>query len=336
MNYRGSYKKLLGNSKAAMIAAIEIYNRLTFKYRDECTVILLLNAWELMLKAVLSKNKQSVFYPKKRNKPYRTLSWQDASSRAKEYFPNSVPHLPVQRNLEMLGIYRDNAVHFYNATDFSVILYALTQTSIINFRDVLYEIFDIRLEDEINWQLLPLGMRPPIDIVTYLSGQSEATATSAARQFLSELARATEEVREADEDTGRLLTIFDVKLESVKKIGDADVVVGVVRDESREDLLAISRIQDPNRSHPLRQRDILERINSLHNNQFTSYTFQAIVWKYSIKDQRQYCWQASEGVLIKYSNDVVTLIRNLTAADLQAALTDYREHHRRSRAQRAA
>ena len=332
MNYRGSYKKLLGNSNAAIMAAIEIYNKPTFMYRDECTVILLLNAWELMLKAILSKNKQSVFYPKKRNQPYRTLSWKEALSRSSNYFPKTVPHLPVQRNLEMLGIYRDNVVHFYNVSDFGVMLYALAQTSIMNYRDVLLEIFGIRLENRINWRLLPLGIRPPIDVVTYLAGQREPGSASAVRQFLSELMKVTEEVTQAEQDTDRLLTIFDVKLESVRKIGDADVVIGVDRDENRDGLRAISRIQDPNRSHPLRQTEILEQIDMLHDKRFTSYTFQAIVWKYNIKERRQYCWRASEGVLIKYSNDIITFIRNLTAADLQAALTDYREHQRRLRA----
>jgi len=65
MNYRGSYRKLLGNAKAAMMAAIEIYNKPAFRYPDECVVILLLNAWELILKAALSKNGKSIFYPKR-------------------------------------------------------------------------------------------------------------------------------------------------------------------------------------------------------------------------------------------------------------------------------
>ena len=46
MNYQGSYRKLLENSKAALMAAIEVYNKAAFSYRDECAVILLLNAWE--------------------------------------------------------------------------------------------------------------------------------------------------------------------------------------------------------------------------------------------------------------------------------------------------
>ena len=160
MNYRGSYKKLLGNAKAAIVAAIEIYNKPVFQYRDECMVILLLNAWELALKALLSQKKQSVFYSKKRNQPYRTLSWQDALIKARVYFPNALPYPPIQRNLELLGTYRDNAVHFYNAKDFGVVLYALAQTSIKNFRDFLDGAFAVKLENEVNWQLLPLGIKP--------------------------------------------------------------------------------------------------------------------------------------------------------------------------------
>ena len=189
MNYRGSYRKLLGNSQAAIIAAIEIYNKPMFHYRDECTTILLLNAWELLLKALLSKNKKSVFYPKKRNQPYRTLTWQDAMSKGEDYFPTEVPHLPIRKNLDLLSIYRDNAVHFYNAKDFGVVLYALAQTSIMNFRDLLHHSFGVDLEDEVNWKLLPIGIRPPIDAVSYIRGSSDAKMTTAVRQFVSELAR---------------------------------------------------------------------------------------------------------------------------------------------------
>ena len=159
MSYRGSYRKLLGNAKAAMMAAIEIYNKPLFQYRDECIVILLLNAWELALKALLSQKKQAIFYPKRRRQPYRTLTRQDALTKSHQYFPRALPFLPIQRNLELLGTYRDNAVHFYNAKDFGIVLYALSQTSIKNFRDFLETAFGLKLEAEINWQLLPLGIR---------------------------------------------------------------------------------------------------------------------------------------------------------------------------------
>ena len=121
-----------------------------FEYRDECTVILLLNAWELALKALLSKNKQSIFYPKKRNQPYRTLSWQHALSKGGKYFPKKISQSPIQQNLNLLSTYRDNAVHFYNSKDFGLILHSLAQTSIMNYRDLLKFSFQIDLTDRIN------------------------------------------------------------------------------------------------------------------------------------------------------------------------------------------
>ena len=74
MNLTGSYRALRSNSRAAILAAIEIYNKPQIEYRDECFTILLINAWELLLKAILSKHKQRIFYPKRRHEPYRTLS----------------------------------------------------------------------------------------------------------------------------------------------------------------------------------------------------------------------------------------------------------------------
>lgn len=328
MNYCGSYRKLLGNAKSAMMAAIEIYNKPTFQYREECVVILLLNAWELALKALLSKDGQSVFYSKKRNQPYRTLSWQDAMVKAKRVFPRSIQSLPVQRNLELLGTYRDNAVHFYNEKGFGIVVYALAQTCIKNFRDLLEESFSIRLEDEINWQLLPLGVSPPVDIVSYLSRESgfESKKTGAVRQFLSELVEVTDEVKKAEGDTGRLLTIFSVKLESVKKIGDADFIVGVNKAEGFEGPLAVVRTQDPNITHPLRYNDVIEKIGNVHGRVFTGYVFQAIAWKFKLKENPKFCWKATGGALIKYSYDIIAVIKRLTSADIEAARKDYRSH----------
>jgi len=336
MNYSGSYRRLLDNAKAAIIAAIEVYNKPTFTYRDECSVILLLNAWELLLKAVLSKNRASIYYPKKRNQSYKTYSWQDSLLKARPYLPGAIDSLPIRRNLELLGTYRDNAVHFYNAAGFEVLVYALLQTSIINFRDVLEKTFGQKLEEEVNWKLLPLGIEPPLDPLTYISSKAEPAKSSAVKQFLAELADATKEVTLAGSDTGRLLTIFNVKLESVKKVESADLVAGVGDPAGKDGPLFVTRTQDPNITHPLRQREIVDAIESLHDRPFTQYTFQAIVWKHDLKSSRQYCWEAREGTLTKYSNDVLTFIKRLSSADVGAALTDYREHLRARRPRRAS
>ena len=45
--------RLLQNAEAALISAIEIYNKPNFAYREETFAILALNAWELLFKSKL-------------------------------------------------------------------------------------------------------------------------------------------------------------------------------------------------------------------------------------------------------------------------------------------
>jgi hypothetical protein len=308
-----------------MVTAIEAYNRPRNEYRDETFSILLLNAWELLLKAILSKNHETIFYRKARRQPYRTLSLRDAYDAAKRHFPAEIDPIPVKRNLELIATYRDNAVHFYNESGLSALLWALAQTSILNYRDLMLGVFDLDLARDVNWRILPLGARQPIDPIQYLTSTAEGAQKSrpAVRQYVTEILSAARELKEGKSDTGRFLTVFNVKLESVKKIGEADVVVGVVKAGGSSGPLVVEKTVDPNISHPLRQKDVLARISTLHGVRFTAHTFQAIVWKYGLRGKASYCWRAAEGVLTKYSNDVVPFIERLTDADVKAALTDY-------------
>jgi hypothetical protein len=56
--WQRSYK-LLDKSEAAIISAIEIYNKPDFKYREETFALLALNAWELLLKAKLLRDNKN-------------------------------------------------------------------------------------------------------------------------------------------------------------------------------------------------------------------------------------------------------------------------------------
>ena len=48
---RPAYWPLVEKSQAACVAAIETYNRAASEYREENFAILMINAWELLLKA---------------------------------------------------------------------------------------------------------------------------------------------------------------------------------------------------------------------------------------------------------------------------------------------
>jgi len=214
MNAHIFHDKLLANAKAAMVAAIEVYNKPTALYRDECVVILLLNAWELALKAILAKNGRSIF----RGKDNFTLSWKEALRKAQSYFPKEISYIGVMGNLDVLDEYRNNSIHFYNEKDFGIFLYSLFQTSILNFRDVVSHCLDTEIEDMITWSVLPIAFDTPIDVVSYISNKSSDENFPHLKQFFSKLMKTSNRIKKSGGDTGRLMTIFDVKLKVVKKM----------------------------------------------------------------------------------------------------------------------
>ena len=312
-----------------MVGAVEIYNKPRFAYREEVFVLLIVNAWELLLKAIISKAGRSIFYPKKRKQPYRTLGWSDALSRASatSEWPKDVPARAVQLNLEMLAVYRDNAVHFYNTPGFGAVIYSLAQTSIVNFRDMLSGVFNQELGDEINWALLPLSVSPPLDPIRYLKSRPPSSpGRTAIDQFLGSLRDATAELEDTEIDTGRLYTIFDVSLQSVKKIERADIVVGVSA-ETETDPVIVTRPVDPNISHPFRRKDVLKKLDE-SGSSIGAYEFDACVRHYELWGDPRYCWRDKDTNLTKWSPETVAYLRRLTSAQIEEGKAGYQERRR--------
>jgi len=336
MNPYGSYRALLGNAISALASAIEIYNKPRIEYRDECVVILLVNAWELLLKAMLSKERVRIFYPKRRNEPYRTYSLSDALNRSTPYFPASVDFDATAKNLELLVDYRDNAVHFYNASGFGVVIYALAQTAITNFRDLVKAVFDKDLTEEITLALVPLALGTPLDPVEFVrASQTDEKTSSSVRQFTARLRELVVELEGQDHDTGRLFTVFRPHLVSTKKISEADFVVGVQAGAAAAAApILVHRPVDPNRTHPYRQSDIITRLNGpaglgikIGETPLTQHPFQALGYFLKAKDDPRYCWADKTGAVTRYSETYVEKLRAITAEELSAALKAYRKRN---------
>ena len=66
-----THQRFVDKAEAAMTAAIEIYNKPCFPYREEVFSILALNAWELLLKAAVLKGRSEQVAPDQRH--YRQL-----------------------------------------------------------------------------------------------------------------------------------------------------------------------------------------------------------------------------------------------------------------------
>lgn len=120
---------LLEKSVHAALSAIEIYNKPDFKYREESFSILMINAWELLLKArilYLNKNNLKSIYiidANKIRKDGKTYKYpKHKKSRSGNYLTIDITNaikileLPerLKENLILLTEIRDNAIHFVN------------------------------------------------------------------------------------------------------------------------------------------------------------------------------------------------------------------------------
>ena len=129
MSRKPRYQYLLEKSVQAVISAIEVYNKPDFKYREESFSILMVNAWETLLKAKIvsdnNNNLKSIYVvdkdaKKKNGQPYKTSKYK--TNRSGNYLSIDIfsclkklsfdQRLAV--NIELLVEIRDNAIHFFN------------------------------------------------------------------------------------------------------------------------------------------------------------------------------------------------------------------------------
>jgi hypothetical protein len=221
-------------------------------------------------------------------------------------------------------LYRDNSIHFYNDVGFGIIIYNLAQASIKNYSDLLHYSFGRDLADEISLVLLPLSTgKIPIDPIQFIQdvNMNKDRFSEYVTNFIRQVRTATIALEEKDIDTARLMVTFSIKLESVKKLTKADVVVGVDNSNPDSGNILIKRY-DPN--DMLTQSEILANLPKIIDDvNINQYTFQAVVWENKIKGKPHLCWQDNTGRLTKYSPEIIAMIKKTTGIELQKARDSY-------------
>jgi hypothetical protein len=173
---RARSKELLERSIAATVAAIEIYNKPDFHYREEAFAILALNGWELLLKAKwLADHRNSlrslyVREPKTLKSGKCGKKLRIKTTRSGNPFTHSLDYLAgklvgqgsldphVWNNLQALLEIRDSAVHFYNpGGSFALRLQEIGTATLKNFVAASREWFNRDLS-EFNFYLMPLSV----------------------------------------------------------------------------------------------------------------------------------------------------------------------------------
>lgn len=324
-----SHRRMAANSLSAMLAAIEIYNKPRMEYRDEVTVLLVVNAWELALKAALKKAGRTIFYKKKRGEPYRTLAAEDALKQVviHKLFPSSVDGKALEVNVSALIKYRNRATHLY-AANLGEMVYPFLQTSVLNFRDFMLDHFHKDLADSITWQLLPLGAKAPSEPVQFMKAGPSATAVAEVQDFIDDLRKIIDQAEADGVDMQRVAAMYDVHMRSTKAVSSADLVVSVSSEGER----VIVKKTDPNQSHPYNTTELLTRVNAKREGRrLNSYDHQALCWKENLRNNPRMAWKHKKGLSHNWSGEAVRHMAELSDAYYDNARVEYGKYLIRKR-----
>ena len=218
MKINKTYRSLLDKSIASMLSAIELYNKPNFQYREETFAILAVNAWELLLKAIIlrqnryklrslyvlkpcinkygTKSTTRKYVDKNRSGNPKTISIMETLSILdnQKYLPTN-----LRDNIEALIELRDNSIHFANMDDISRQIQELGFACIKNYITLIKE---KKIEIDIsnyNFYLMPLA---------YVSSNmvSESVLTEETKNYLT-LVKSKIAKEESDQNYDIAITI---------------------------------------------------------------------------------------------------------------------------------
>ncbi len=212
---------LVSNARSAMFAAVEIHNKPIFQYRYEVCTLLVINAWELALKAYVAKELKSVRLIKRdgTTKPFRECIACVSSKLGK-------PFEPIRHNLEILYDYRNKVVHFYQ-DDLGIVVLGLLKASVLFFSDFMEKQFGEKLYETANLILLPIGFTKPISPLDFLSNQSAAKeCSSEVKAFLESIKKSSESLQKQGIDDS-IIVNYSIGLVNESRIKNADLTAAI-------------------------------------------------------------------------------------------------------------
>lgn len=294
--------------------------------------MLVVNAWELALKAALRQQKKSIFYPKRPGQRYLSISIDDALGRvnAGNLWPAEVDGVATSANLKALSEYRDRAIHLYNAQGLGAVIHPFLQQNVLNYRDFMLAKFKKDLADSMTWQLLPLGATAPADAVQFMKADKSSTMVAEVEEFISELRELMDKAEATGADMGRVAVVYDIHLQSQKKMTSADLVVAVSPTANGQ---IVIQKTDPNHTHPFSATELIERVNEKRDGRpITTYDLQAICWKESLRENKKYAWKHSNAATHVWSGEALTYLSSNTDERYDKLRVLYRAHLQAMRA----
>ncbi|MFH1562433.1 MAG: DUF3644 domain-containing protein [Nitrospirota bacterium] len=199
---------LLKNSISAYFAAIELHNKPNIAYRYETVTLLIMNAWELVLKAFIRKyiKDKSIFVKKdiaQKKEPTPNPSQEETSESFRQKEEHTIPFgtaigyvddyingkikpksfLATKENLGLIQYRRNNVAHFYNEA-LEPYIFMLVARAALNFVDFIKLFFKKDIIADEGLFIMPLGFKLPFKPEDFLSKNSANYISSANQKAL--------------------------------------------------------------------------------------------------------------------------------------------------------
>lgn len=318
-------QRLVDKSVESFIMGLEIYNKPTIKYRIEGFSFFICNAWELMLKAKLLNDGQSIYF---KDSPDRTLSLEKVINKV---YSNKTQ--PLRINLEKIITLRNTSTHFITE-DYETVYAPLFQANVLSFSEQLERFHgrDITKSIAQNFLTLSATMEP-------------LTNEQIKLKYTPEVAQRLIFQKNDIETTSDLLPSekFSIPIQhnfyQVKSKDKADFTFKIDKN-SENSIQTITKYKNPSETHTFSYNNLIIEINQQINKQgikfkylnssgkkmqFSSYTLGLFIKFYDMKNNDKYAFkhiignqetysysqQASEFIIQEIKKDPKNIIDNL-------------------------
>lgn len=261
---------LVENSKSAMIAAIEVHNKPVFPYRYEITTVLVINAWELILKAFIISNYPDVVVIKDdgTTKPFEECVRFVSGKLGNDFNV-------IQESIDKIYEYRCNCIHFYSG-DLEVIIFSLLRPNVIFYASFLNDNFGVDIADETNLILLPIGFRKPISPVDFIINKSIVEESSPAiKEFMKSIVNSSQKLIDSGVEES-ILVDYRMSVINEKRIKNADIIAGITKDRTEATIHVETVLGNINLTDDENAKKIIIEEESLFKKIYTE-TYQDIV-----------------------------------------------------------
>lgn len=254
------YKQLVDKSVAAALAAIEVYNKPDFRYREESFVILLVNAWELLLKAKILKDSKNrltslyIHFGKNNHKIKRSRTGNPLTIELFGAMQKLALDPVVTENLSSLVDIRDTAVHFHNEDGVRYVVFTLGVAALRNFQHLAKEWFKKNL-CSYHFYILPLGFSHSFQTFRLMDVDSTPPA-------VANLLKGVADAQEKSKREGPFFFACEIttELKSAKKFADSADVSVKVDQNAKDGAVIITQLKRKLDQYPLSYTELVERV----------------------------------------------------------------------------